>query len=131
MIVRLNTGKFKTLDDGLILATIESAYSKWYFEHDGELEDPDKTIRLGLRDDLLDTYNKSKELQTILQYIMDYTVNKSRDIIDYIQGRKKREDMVNTDGTPLTDFDLGLLLHFNAWSNGELLKKYYSRQESN
>jgi len=131
MIVRLNSGEFKDLEDGLILATIDSAYSKWYFEHDGEIEDPDKTIRLGLRGELLKTYNKSKELQTILKYIMDYTVNKSRDIIDYIQNRKKREEMVNTDGTPLTDFDLGLLLHFNSWSNGELLRKYNSKPKSN
>lgn len=120
--------EFKEVGDGLILKTIDDAYAEWYFGHDGEIKDPDKTLRLVLKGELLDDYNKSHDLKDVMQYVMDYTCNKSRDIIDYIQGRKRREDMLNTDGTPLSDFDLRLLLHFNAWSNGSLLREYYSKK---
>ena len=121
---------FKEIDDGLILKTIDSAYADWYWGHDGEITDPDKTLRLVLKGDLLNAYEKSYDLRKMMQYVMDYTCNNCRDIIDYIQGRKGIEDMCNTDGTPLKDFDLGLLLHFNSWSNGKLLRDYYAREQN-
>ena len=108
---------FKEIDDKVIRKTIDDAYAEWYFGHDGEIDDPDKTLRLVLKGELLEDYNKSHDLKKVMQYIMDYTYKNSRDIIDYIQGRKNLEDMQNTDGTPLSEFELSVILYYHAWSN--------------
>jgi len=114
----LHSDRSQTIEipDLEILATINAAYTEWYYGHDGRIDNPDETLRLVLKGNLLDTYNKNWDLRKVMQYIMDYTCNKSCELVQYIAGHRDKKTLTNTDGTPLSDFERGLLLHFSAWT---------------
>jgi hypothetical protein len=114
-----DNGDTITIEDRTLIAAINNAYSSWYFYHDKEIEEPDKIIRLGMNPDLTWMYERSKDMQRILQYVIDYTVNKSHEFVGKVCGREERE-LTNTDGTPLTEDQFNLIWRLSSWTRSDL-----------
>ncbi|MBD3259668.1 hypothetical protein GF371_03485 [Candidatus Woesearchaeota archaeon] len=114
-----DSGDTFTIEDRVLITAINNAYSSWYFYHDREIEDPDKIIRLGMNPDLAWMYERSKEMQKTLQYVMDYTVNKSYEFVGVVCGREKIE-LRNTDGTPLSEEQFNLIWRLSSWTRSDL-----------
>ncbi|MBW2986976.1 hypothetical protein KY336_00350 [Candidatus Woesearchaeota archaeon] len=117
---RKDNGGTITIEDRMLITAIDNAYSSWYFYHDREIEDPDKIIRLGMNPDLTWMYEKSKDMQEKLQYVMDYTVNKSHEFVGKVCGREKGIDLTNTDGTLLTEEQFNLIWRLSSWTRHDL-----------
>ncbi len=116
---KLDNGETTIIDDKTLIKAINAAYSSWYFFHDREIDDPDKIIRLGLDERLLEIYEKSRDMRARMQYIIDYTVNKSYEFVRKTCAGESIE-LLNTDGTPVTREQFRLIKRLSSWTRNDL-----------
>jgi hypothetical protein len=117
---KLDSGETAVISDRTLIKAIDNAYSSWYFFYDKEIEDPDKIMRLGLDERLLKIYEQSRDMQRKMQYVIDYTVNKSYEFVALVRGRPIRTELRNTDGTPVTREQFRLIKRLSSWTRNDL-----------
>lgn len=117
---KLDRGGTAIISDKTLIRAINDAYSSWYFFHDREIEEPDKIMRLGLDEALLRVYEQSRDMREKMQYIIDYTVNKSYEFVALVRGRPVVSELTNTDGTPVTREQFRLIKRMSSWTRSDL-----------
>jgi hypothetical protein len=110
MEILLDNGKTFRFNENEMWSTLEASYKTWETIHRREPLNPQGIIMAAsLEGDVGFAYRKSKFLREFMDCILGNAIRIDRDVAMYWRGEKKREDLKNSDGTMLGDYDLGLL----------------------
>ncbi|MBW3012608.1 hypothetical protein KY340_00215 [Candidatus Woesearchaeota archaeon] len=112
---RRNDGTFDKVSMHYVLEQLEFCYTTWRYIHGKRqgIEQVDGLIRESVDPKLKSLYYKNQQLMDVMRRILAIAMVSGEQIHEYAEGRLERDKLKDVDGSPLLDFDLGLVMEFN------------------
>ncbi|MBW2986975.1 hypothetical protein KY336_00345 [Candidatus Woesearchaeota archaeon] len=112
---RRNNGTWDKVSMHYVLEQLEFCYTTWRYIHNRSvgIQQVGALIRESVDPKLKTIYFKNEQLRDVMHRVLAVAMTSGEQIHEYAEGRLERDKLKDVDGTPLRDFDLGLVMEFN------------------